>query len=381
MKKICFITTVPITLETFVYPIALRLAETGKIQVTVISSFDDESMKHIPSIVNFYNVKMKRGVNFHFFSSIIKLYRIFRKEKFEMIQYSTPNAALYSSIAGKFSKIKIRLYAQWGIRYVSFEGVTRYIFRKIEMITCRFSTVIRAVSELNKQFGLSERLYSADVVKVVGKGGTIGVDLKVFSLEKKQDSINEVNKIYNLENYYVYGFVGRLTTDKGAKELLMSFCKLSKKHEVKLLVIGPNEFLNDNEIMNIIDTQCMKNIIFTGYIPHDLLYKYYSRFDCFVHPSHREGFGMVLQEAGAMCLPIITTNIPGASEVFINQESCHLVPPNNPSKLHEAMELLLLDRDYSEKISRNAYLRTSELFERGKMINQLIDDYFSLLGL
>ena len=35
---------------------------------------------------------------------MLKMKKIFRKEKFDLIQYSTPNASLYASLAGKWSR-------------------------------------------------------------------------------------------------------------------------------------------------------------------------------------------------------------------------------------------------------------------------------------
>ena len=63
-------------------------------------------------------IAMARGIDFSGFKSILDFIKIFRKEKFDMVQYSTPNAACYASIAAKICRVPIRLYCQWGIRYV-----------------------------------------------------------------------------------------------------------------------------------------------------------------------------------------------------------------------------------------------------------------------
>lgn len=56
---------------------------------------------------------------------------------------------------------------------------------------------------------------------------------------------------------------------------------------------------------------------FTG--PVSDVPKYMSAFDVLVHPTYREGFGMVLQEAAALKVPIITTDIIGPGE-FIQRD-------------------------------------------------------------
>src|SRR5699024_1999962 len=61
-----------------------------------------------------------------------KLYRIFKTEKFDIVQYATPNASFYASIAAFSAKIPKRLYLQWGIRYVGFKGMKRLFYKNIE---------------------------------------------------------------------------------------------------------------------------------------------------------------------------------------------------------------------------------------------------------
>lgn len=379
MKKICFITTIPLTLETFVYPTAIKLKETGLFDVTVISSFDDKSINKIPLGFKHFTVKMKRGINLSFLSSTDKLYKIFKKERYDIVQYSTPNASLYASIAAKLANITIRLYAQWGIRYVGFKGIKKFIFKRLERIVCKLSTDIRAVSHLNMDFAITEKLYKKEKAKVVGNGGTIGVDLQVFDVEKKNRSIQEINNKYNLEGYFVFGFVGRLTTDKGAKELLKSFSMINEEKErTKLMVVGPFEL--EPKLMKLLsDNKISRDIIFTGFIDKIDLYKFYSRFDCFVHPTYREGFGLVIQEAGAMALPIITTNVNGASEVMDDNVSCVLVKPKDSVELYEAMKKIMFDSKLRSNLSNNALIKTREFYSQDSMIRNQLNDYLHLI--
>ena len=51
--------------------------------------------------------------------SIRQFVKIFKEQHFDMVQYSTPNVtSCYASIAAKIAKVPVRLYCQWGIRYV-----------------------------------------------------------------------------------------------------------------------------------------------------------------------------------------------------------------------------------------------------------------------
>ena len=108
--------------------------------------------------------------------------------------------------------------------------------------------------------------------------------------------------------------------------------------------------------------------------------EYYSAMDVLVHPTYREGFGMVLQEAGALGLAMITTKIPGASEVMEEGISCLLVEPKNVSELESAMKKLITDREYSKIIGQAAYERTKQYYDRPIMLENQKADYEKLLS-
>ena len=137
MKKICIVTTVSGTLKSFVVPTAEHLYKECGYDVTLICANDEEFAKSLPEYIHYIPVPMKRGVSLTALRSIRALRKIFKREKFDLVQYSTPNASMYASIAAKKEKVPLRLYAQWGIRYVGLSGMSRKIFKFIEKATCK----------------------------------------------------------------------------------------------------------------------------------------------------------------------------------------------------------------------------------------------------
>ena len=377
MKKICFVTTTSITLKSFVIPTAEMLQKEGY-NVTFICDTDETFAKMLPEYIRYIPVDMKRGVNLDVFQCIKKLESIFKRERFDLVQYSTPNASLYASIATKKADIPIRLYCQWGIRYVGFTGIKRYIFKTLEKIVCRNSTQVRAVSMKNMEFAISEGLYKQHKVKVLGKGGTIGVDLTQYDIENKNKYNNNIREEYNLGEKYVFGFVGRFSRDKGSNELLEAFKRL-KKENCALLCVGPLEIDGsvDQELYEwAINSE---NVVFTGLVDNKELKRYYAAMDCYVHPTYREGFGMVLQEAAAMGCPIITTDIPGASEVMEQNVSCLLSKPRDVETLCHRMKEIMSDETKSKNMGQAARSRVKNYFRREIMLENQKKDYADLL--
>lgn len=376
------ITTVSLTLKVFVVETAKYLYKQCGYDVTLICDNDEEFKNSLPDYIHYIPVHMARGIDLSAMKSIRQFVKIFKEQHFDMVQYSTPNAACYASIAAKIAKVPVRLYCQWGIRYVGMNGVSRKVFKTIEKIVCRNSTNIRAVSPMNKAFAISEGLYPEEKAVVVGNGGTIGVDMKRYDISKKEEYRMSIRSQYGISNdAFVYGFVGRVSADKGCTELLTAFQNITKGNtDAKLFIVGPMED-NCGVSSKLLDwARKSDQVVMTGMVEGAKMNEYYSAMDVLVHPTYREGFGMVLQEAGALGVAMITTKIPGASEVMENGVSCLLVEPQNVLELETVMKELIIDREYSWEIGQAAYKRTKKYYDRPIMLENQRRDYEKLLG-
>ncbi len=381
MKKICMITTVSLTLKSFVVETAKQLQKECGYEVTLVCHRDDAFAASLPDGIRYIPVSMARGIDFSALSSVFQFIKLFRKERFDLVQYATPNASCYASIAARLCRVPIRLYCQWGIRYVGFSGTKRKIFKFLEKLVCRNSTHIRAVSPKNMQFAIEEGLYPQSKAKVVGNGGTIGVDLTAYDIQKKDEWRETIRSQYSIDsNDTVFGFVGRISKDKGCTELLSAFQTLCKEIEtVKLLIVGPLEEDCGVDPALIRWAQESEKVLFTGKVENSVVKNYYAAMDALIHPTYREGFGMVIQEAGALAVPVLTTRIIGASEVMKENVSCLLAEPKNTEDLYEKMLLLAKDPALIKRLGAAALAQTEALYARPIMLRNQQADYQFLL--
>ena len=111
-KRICAITTVEITQSNFMVPAMSRLKQNGW-DVTLICNMSPEFMTRYQDEFNLINIPFHRGISI---SDLLfmpfRLARLFKKEKFDIVQYATPNASLYASLGSKFAGVKHRVYCQ-----------------------------------------------------------------------------------------------------------------------------------------------------------------------------------------------------------------------------------------------------------------------------
>jgi len=146
--------------------------------------------------------------------------------------------------------------------------------------------------------------------------------------------------------------VARIVYEKGIINLLEAarICE-SKGYVFKYLLVGPLEEnskrLNQNilnQYKDIIDILGPRTDVF------DLL----TSSDAFVLPTFREGFSRVLLEAGAIGLPIISTNVTGVREFARHGKEALLVEPKNSEALANAMIKLATDKELADKLAENA---------------------------
>lgn len=377
--KICFVTTTSISIESFILPCVDELNKKG-FEVYFVTSCKKGFKESCPPNVKVYDFTVSRGFDLlGTFSAARKFKKLCLAEKFDMVVYATPNGALYGSIGAKAAKVPCRILAQWGMRYVGFEGLKRHFVRSIEKISCRKSTDIRNVSNKNRELAINDGMYKAEKCKVLGSGGTIGVDLTRYKLEDIPQHRKAIRHLYDIpEESVVFSFVGRICRDKGVAELLEAFEWIYQNdNNCYLMLIGG---IDDNSMLpkSILEkARTNPNIVFCGAVPNVKVSEYLSAADILVHPTYREGFGMVLQEAAALALPTITTNIPGASEAIVNEKTGLLAEKGDTESLKNAMHKML-DQELRFTFGKAGRKRIEEEFDRTMMIERMVNDYLEI---
>jgi len=314
--------------------------------------------------------------------SIIRLGVFFRQQRFDIVQYSTPNAAFCAALAARLAGQPVRVYAQWGLRYTGFSGIPRIIFKMLEKLTCRCSSVIRPDSMENLEFALGEGLYSAQKAKVIGHGSSRGVDLTKFDIQKKQQWRQECRqRLHISQSEIVAGFVGSLRRDKGTTELLRAWQQLTQeKSGIRLLLVGDLRFSSSIDKVAWQWAESCGSITFVGHTTD--VPPYLAAMDVFVFPSYREGMPSSVLEAQAMGLPVIGSDIPGIREIVCADQTGILVPVQDTSALVHAMSKLLADPALRQRLGNCACDSARNRFEQKALMRLLLDDRneLALLG-
>jgi glycosyltransferase involved in cell wall biosynthesis len=335
------------------------------LDITVAFSRDDDYLNNFPPEVKYHPITLFRGNDLGgSIITIINLYLFFRRQQFDIVQYTTPNASICASLAARWAGIPARIYAQWGLRYVVFSGILRGLYKLIEYTTCRHSTHIRPDSLGNLNFSITEGLYPACKGDVIWHGSARGVDMTKFDYSRKSVWHRVVRAQLQIdERTFVYGYIGRFMRDKGTNELLTAYKRIAELNlDTVLLMVGNSELEEtlDTELMNW--AKISSTVVFVDFTSEPE--KYFSACDVSLLPSYREGFGNTVIESEAMGVPVIVTDIPGPTDAVIPGETGLVVKKHDPDDLFRAMHYLYKHQDECARMGERAFAFARDCFEQ-----------------
>ena len=326
-KKIIRAATIGLSLNIFCKDLLRELADEGY-EVVALSSPDEDLMElGEREGVRTIGVGMERRMNlWKDVVSLIKLTRILKKEKPDMVHSMTPKAGLLCMMAAKMAGVPIRVHTFTGLVWPTAAGLSRKILMMTDKMTCWCATHVVPEGEGVKQD--LQRHITAKPMAVLGYGNVRGINLDEW---KRREGRADGQML-------TFVFVGRIVRDKGVNELVAAFVKLNQMcPNTRLLLVGSYEERLDPvlpETKRLIDT--CASIEAVG--AQKDVRPFYEQSDVLVFPSYREGFPNVVIEAGAMELPSIVTDINGSREIIEDGKNGLIVPVRDEQALFEAMK-------------------------------------------
>lgn len=376
--KIIRTATVPISLD---YLLKGQLKFLNQHFEVVAVSGEDEHLRTVAEReqVRTIPLTMQRAIRpLHDLVALWKLYRLFKKERPQIVHSITPKAGLLSMVAAKMAGVPVRMHTFTGLIFPSRTGVMKHLLIQMDRLLCWSATHIYPEGKGVKH-DLQYYKITSKPLQVLANGNVNGIDLEFFSsTQVSPDQKYQLQQELGLKpNDFVYIFVGRLVGDKGINELISAFSQLETPNS-KLLLVGPFETELDPlqpETLKVIKTH--PNIISVGF--QSDVRPYFAISDCLVFPSYREGFPNVVMQAGAMGLPSIVTDINGCNEIIVEGENGTIIPVKNVATLVDAMQKMIYDTSYYHHLRQNARPMIQSRYEQRVVWEALLEEYRRVL--
>jgi glycosyltransferase involved in cell wall biosynthesis len=170
-----------------------------------------------------------------------------------------------------------------------------------------------------------------------------GLDERRFKTQVS-NTINRSSVGFN-DNDFIVIYTGRVVPQKGVKELVQAIQLLLDEPNIKLLVVGGDNYgdsVSSNPYLDELHDmgrQMKGKVFFTGFVPYEQLPSYLSLANVAAVPSRiNEALGMSAIEATAMGLPVIATNDGGIPETLEGQNHILIDKDGNmPQQIAEAI--------------------------------------------
>jgi glycosyltransferase involved in cell wall biosynthesis len=178
-------------------------------------------------------------------------------------------------------------------------------------------------------------------------------------------------------------FIGRISEEKGIKDLLLAIHKIIKtpkyNYELELVCIGP-DYGHSQEIKKIIDNlELNRYVRMLGSLSEEEKIKYLTWCDVLVLPSYFEAFGLPILEAMAQGKPVIASDTIGGRSLVRHEETGFLVKVNDPDDIARKLIIFLENSELKYQMGEKA-LKNANNFRMEKMVQDHIALYQKLVS-
>jgi glycosyltransferase involved in cell wall biosynthesis len=346
--RLVHITTVPMTLHFLKGQPRYMAQRLGLVTHAISSAGPDFQafLEREPDVVA-HEVEMDRRITpFRDAKALLALVRLLRRLAPAVVHTHTPKAGLLGVLAARAAGVPLVVHHIHGGVWQAASGLRRSIARWTDRLTCSLAHRVLCVSESVRAALVRERLCAARRVEVLGHGSINGIDARAefdpdrFTAEERA-AIRE--RLGIPAEAIVLGFVGRLTVEKGIRELYAAWRRLSADHpDLRMLLVGEPDSATPLAESLLHELAEDPRIHMTGMTWHTL--PLFAAMDVFVLPTYREGFPVALLEAAAMRLPVVATRVPGCTDAVVDGQTGMLVQPRSAEALEGALRALIPDR-------------------------------------
>lgn len=320
------------------------------------------------------NYSMKRG-GFYFWDdlkTVISLYKIFRREKFDLLHCFILKPVFLGTLAARLAGLRIVLAHITGLGYLYIEQtwkirILRALHRAVSFFGIKLCNHVIFQNEDDQKI-FQSRFTAAQISVIHGSG----IDTDFFSPKECRPELRKSvrNSLGIDEHKIVICCLARFIKHKGLREFLTVASKMEKSFpNVVFVIAGEEDSGNPSGSAEVLGNLSGSNL---RVIPwqNDVRGFLYSS-DIYLFLSYREGLPMSVLEAMAMEKPIVINDVPGCRQTIENGKQGFLVHANNPAEIIDRLKILIEDPALRTNTGKAARQRAVQMFSKDKIIPQI----------
>jgi len=294
-----------------------------------------------------------------------------REEDVDLVHthYSRDLWALVPALWMGGEKVPLVLTKHIGTMEPKKDPLHRWIYRRVDFII--------GISRVIQQNVIQTHPIDPEKVGCIPNG----VDLRAFDTER-DDRIAVRGSMGIPADALVVGMTARLSWWKGYREFLEMAEQLVKvRSDVWFFAVGGatlGEEREEEEIRNFARSlRSDGKVIFAGFQRN--VARFLRAMDIFVYPAYAEAFGLVLIEAMAAGLPVVSSDCDGVPEIVVEVYFGRRLPPRDSLALTEAVTEMLEDSSKMREYGRAGRVRVLDIYDFDKVISRTEELYTDLI--
>lgn len=330
-------------LAIYSYNIAKNLAKTNNIRIAALP-------KYLQS-------ERWNGSNLHFIYNVVREIDLLKKEKRAIVVYAIGFRPEFFLI-GAYAKMV-------GVPFVcNYVGMDIYTLHPAFIFARRLAYLVsdRLIcgASFQKEMMVNQGGSAKKIEVILG-----GVDTEMF--KPLHNERRKLRKLFNVKNMFVLLSLGRLVKRKGFDDAIKALTHLQDINDICLLIVGKGP--QKPALTKLVKALHLENKVrFLGFVPSNSLLHVYNIADVFVAPfkilgRDMEGFPLVVQEAQACGIPVITTYTAGLPELIGNNVTGFLVNPESPSEIAEKIRKLYEESGLRKTMGQEARKQAATILD------------------
>lgn len=296
-------------------------------------------------------------------SSILKAWKIIRKEKPDLIHSHSTKGGVIGRIAGFLTGTKV-LHTPQAFSFLSAESkIKEYVFLKIEKLLSKGNTVLLASSQ-------------SELNRAIREVGFPKNKTDLFN-----NAIEPIEKIFDLSipktwpDQYLCT-VGRPCYQKNIEELIQVLYELNKSVDIHLVILGLGHHADHiKQVENLITKLNLKDkVTLLNWTTREDVLNIISKSKLYLSTARYEGLPYSIIESLALAIPCVVSDCDGNRDLITNDYNGYCIKENNTLEFSNKIGVLLQDEKLYDEFSKNA----KNTFEDGHNIYKKIKDLESI---
>ena len=355
MSKILYVTTIDLTIRTFLLPHIKQLIKNGH-SVDYACNIHDDYKEMLNEIgIKHYDIKFNRNpVSFSNFKILKVVKKLQEENNYDVVHVHTPVAAFFVRLALKDYKVKI-IYTCHGFHFYKGAPILNWlVYYPVERLASRWTDKIITIND--EDFDRANKFKLRENGQVIFMNGA-GIERENYIVKDFDKDIFRM-KFGVLKDDFMILLLAEINKNKNHIQIIKALNEIEDNSKIKIICAGEG---NQKESLEreVKKLGLEENIKFIGYRTDigELL----NATNCVALLSKREGLGKCILEGLLLEKVVIATDTRGPRTLIKDEKFGILVPVNDYKETAKAIEKVI-SKEFIEKQS-------------GKLLTNNIDEY------